>query len=99
MQEKVFEFEGVGFVLNGEVEQSGKEDYTFICDMYIDGELVETSKLPSNFTRRKQPPFWRYQLKRGKHVVRIKVRNPSEKATLAIHSMIIYDDKPGNPKY
>ena len=98
-EEKEFEFEGVGFVLNGEVEQTGEEEHTFVADMYVDGELVETSKLPSNFTTRKQPPFWRYQLKRGKHVVRIKVHNPSEKATLAIYSMIIYDDRPVNPKY
>jgi hypothetical protein len=93
------EFEGIGFAVVGEVQKSGEEDYTFKVEMYIDDELVETSKLPSSFKTRKPTPFWRYQLEKGKHKVRLKILNPSDKATLVLNNLIIYDDKAVKPKY
>jgi hypothetical protein len=98
-EEGTLEFEGIGFAVNGSVRKSGEEDYTFNVEMYIDGELVETSKLPSDYKSRKPTPFWRYQLKKGKHTVKFKVLNPSDKAKILLNSLIVYDDKPAAPKY
>jgi len=78
-EEGSLEFDGIGFAVTGSVKKSGEEDYTFNVEMYIDGELVETSKLPSDYKSRKPTPFWRYQLKKGNHKVRFKVLNPSDK--------------------
>jgi len=75
------------------------KDYTFNAEMYIDGERVETSNFPTKYKLRKQPPFWHYQLKRGKHKVRIKIMNPTVKEKLALHHPIIYDNQPRHPKY
>jgi len=98
-EEGTFEFEGIGFAVTGGVQNKAEEDYTLNVEMYIDDELVETSKMPSNYTTRKPTPFWRYQLKKGKHTVKIKVLNPSEKVSITLNNLIVYDDKPPKPKY
>lgn len=98
-KEGSFEFEGIGFAVTGGVKNENEEDYTLEVEMYIDDELVETSKLPSNYKTRKPTPFWRYQLKKGKHTVKLKVLNPKEKVAISLNSLIIYDDKPIQPKY
>jgi hypothetical protein len=98
-EERSLEFEGIGFAVTGSVKKSGEEDYTFNVEMYIDDELVETSNLPSDYKSRKPTPFWRYQLKKGNHKVKFKVLNPSDKATLVLNDLIIYDSKSIKPKY
>ena len=97
--ETSLEFEGVGFAITGGVQKTGEEDYTFNVEMYIDDELVETSKMPSDYKSRKPTPFWRYQLKKGKHTIKLKVLNPSDKAKISLNNLIVYDDKPTTPKY
>ncbi len=98
-EEESLEFEGIGFAVTGSVKKSGEEDYTLNVEMYIDDELVETSKLPSDYKSRKPTPFWRYQLEKGNHKVRFKVLNPSDKVKIVLNNLIIYDDKPIKPKY
>lgn len=93
------EFEGVGFVINGEVQKTGDEDYTFKVEMFVDDELVETVSLPTIYHDRRPTLFWKYQLERGKHKVRLNVLNPTDKAALRLNSMIIYDNKPKEVKY
>lgn len=62
--------------------------------MYIDGELVETAKLPTAANQRRFTPFWRYKLPKGKHKVVIKVLNPVDYAQIETKYVVIYDDKP-----
>jgi len=97
--ETSFEFEGIGFVTTGSIQKHGDEDETYEVEMYIDGKLVETSKLPTNYTIRKDPLFWKYQLPNGKHTVRLKVLNPSYKAYIQLGDLIVYSDKPANPEF
>jgi len=70
-----FEFDGIGFAVNGVAYKTGKKDYTFEVEMFIDGEKVETARLPTKENHRRFTPFWRYQLKPGKHQVRLHVLN------------------------
>ena len=56
----------------------GKVNHIFEAEMYIDGILVEKAKLPTIINHRRFTPFWRYQLKPGKHHVLIKILNPIE---------------------
>lgn len=92
--ETSFEFEGIGFAVTGEANKKGKEDYTFEVKMYIDGELVETAKLPTKFVHRRFYLFWRYQLPMGEHEVRLKVLNPTDKAEISLESVVVYSNKP-----
>jgi len=94
-----FEFDGIGFAVNGEAVKKGKEDYVFNVEMRIDGKLVETTKLPTNFVIRKYTPFWKYQLSPGAHKVDWVVLNPTPKAEINLRTAIIYGDKPVSPRY
>ena len=95
--EASFEFEGIGFAVSGTANRnrnSNRADYTFEVEMYIDDVLAATTKLPTNNITRKFIPFWKYQMPTGKHTVRFKVLNPTDKARIRLTSAIIYSDKP-----
>jgi len=100
--EASFEFEGIGFAVNGRAVGRGRvagangrvAHHTFDVEMHIDGELMVTTKLPTNNIKRKFIPFWRYQLPMGKHNVRFKVLNPTDAASIRLTNAIIYGDKP-----
>lgn len=97
--ETTFEFEGIGFAVNGYASKTGDNDEVLEAEVYIDGELVETTKLPTAEHARKFIPFWRYELPRGQHTVRLKIVNPSETAYVQLHRAVIYDDKPADVHY
>jgi hypothetical protein len=99
--EKMYEleFEGIGFVITGEAQKLSEEDYTFKVELLVDEELIETASLPTNYYDRKPTLFWKYQLDKGKHKVKLNVLNPTGKATIILQSLIVYDDKPIENKY
>lgn len=88
-----FEFEGVGFTMRGSVK-SDNDDYVAELSVYVDGELVETAKLPVNFTKRRQEMFWKYQLPKGNHIVTVKWNNPEKNVNVHLGEVIIYSDAP-----
>ena len=94
-----FEFEGIGFAVTGGAEKAGEDNYTFEVEMYIDGELVETAKLPTRFIHRRFTPFWKYQLPAAKHEVRLKMLNPTDKAKLNLSDVVVYGNRPFRAKY
>lgn len=95
-----FEFDGIGMVIRGEavpVKQSSwdyKGDFAFEADLYIDGKKVESARLPANYVTRRHELFWKYQLPKGKHTVRMKVMNPSADFDLHMSDVLVYDDRP-----
>ena len=95
--EMTFTFEGIGFVVQGSARSESSKDQEIVAEVYLDDRLVETIELPTNFTRRRFTPFWRYGLQEGKHVVRLKIRNPSADAAVSLERAVIYGSKPGRP--
>jgi hypothetical protein len=74
-----FEFEGTGFALRGETAvRNAPANYVYNTELYIDGKLVETPKLPANFTTRRHELCWNYSLPKGNHQVKLKILNPSK---------------------
>lgn len=96
IQEVTFEFEGTGFSLAGEARKKNGEstDYTFEAELYIDGQKVETAKFPTNYVTRRLELFWKYQLPKKKHVVKIKVLNPNDQYELRSWNYIVFSDTP-----
>lgn len=94
-----FEFNGIGFAVNGYANKLGEEDYIFDTELYVDGKLVSRPKLPTNFIIRTEVLFWKYQIPKGKHTVTVKILNLSDKAELNLNDAVIYSDKSENPKY
>lgn len=95
--EAFFEFEGIGIAVNGGAGSKDRNkpvDHTFEVQVSIDGSLVETVKLPTDYRKRKFVPFYKYQLPAGKHTVKLKVLNPTNKAEIVLPNAIVYGDKP-----
>ncbi|GAB4028321.1 ADP-ribosylglycohydrolase family protein [Spirosoma gilvum] len=94
-----FDFEGIGFALRGEAKPKAKSTwestspFVFNTELYIDDQKVETAKLPTDFTHRRHELFWKYQLPKGKHTVRIKVLNPDSEHTIRMGELLVYSDK------
>jgi hypothetical protein len=92
--EYTFDFEGVGFVIRGEsAKWNSASSYIGKAELYVDDKLVETAELPASYTTRRYELFWKYQLPRQKHTVRIKLLNPDPTNTIRIHDVIVYDNK------
>ena len=91
-----FDFEGIGFALAApaNISNPGGKNHVFQTEMYIDGELVEKVKLPTERNKRRFTPFWKFQLPKGKHKVVIKILNPVHFVDVQLKYAIIYDDKP-----
>lgn len=96
-----FDFEGIGFAVAGpsNIPDLGEKNHVFVTEMYIDGELVEQAKHPTATNQRRFTPFWRYQLPRGNHQVRIRILNPVPHADIEVRYAVIYDDKPFEVKF
>jgi hypothetical protein len=95
--ETTFSFEGIGFAVQGSARSENAKDQVMIVDMYIDDRLVETPELPTNVTRRRFTPFWKYGLPEGKHTVRLKIRSPSADASVSMERVIVYGSKAARP--
>lgn len=88
------DFDGIGFVLKGDASQwDSKSTYVFDTEIYLDGKLIETPKLPVNFTTRRYDLAWKYGLPKGKYSVKMKILNPSKDNEVKASEAIIYSDK------
>ncbi len=95
--ETTFAFDGIGFVIQGNVRSDDGRDHVLRVDMFVDDVKVETVELPTNFTARRFVPFWRYELPNGRHSVRLVVTNPTAGASLHLQRAIIYGASAGEP--
>ncbi|SEL84393.1 ADP-ribosylglycohydrolase family protein [Parapedobacter koreensis] len=94
--EYAFDFEGTGVVLLGSAHKDGEEltDYVFSVDLHIDGEKVETFTMSTDYTKRRHEIFWKYQLPKGKHAVKLVVANPRDGYRIWANNYVVYSDKP-----
>src|SRR6218665_156554 len=94
-----FEFEGTGFALLGRVakkQREGGQDTEFEGELYIDGQKVETAKLPTAFRSRRHELFWKLGLPAGKHTVKVVITNPDANYDLKADEYVVYGDKPAS---
>ena len=90
-----FKFEGTGFVMKGDaVGKSGKSEYIFKTELYVDSILTEKPLLPAGFTTRRNELCWKYDLPKGKHMVQLKILNPDPEAEIKSDEAIIFSDRP-----
>ena len=85
------EFEGIGFVVKGGVRCRDRS-YVANVEVYLDGKLMETAKLPADNLTRRHDLTWKYQIPKGKHKVSFKWLNPRPDATINASEAIIYSD-------
>ncbi len=92
-----FDFDGTGFVLKGDASQgNSKSTHVFNTELWLDGKLVETPKLPVSFTTRRYELAWKYQLAKGHHTAMLRILNSSEESKVRTSQVIVYSDSPVN---
>ena len=88
-----------GFAINANVRADDQRDHVPKVEVSVDGTQVETVALPTNQNARRFVAFWRYQLPKGKHHVRLKLANPREGGIVTLDYAILYADAPSHPPY
>jgi len=67
--------------------------YVAIMEVYIDGKLDETVKLPMMNSSRRLEPAWKYQMTEGKHTLKLKWINHDPKYEYRINDLIVFSEK------
>ena len=98
-QEKILEFDGVGFSITGQAKKMTNKDEVIEATMTVDDNSEESISFPTDFRQRCETLFWKFQLPNGHHIVKIMVKNPEVKATLQLGDMVVYNNQPAHPKY
>jgi hypothetical protein len=94
-----FEFDGVGFVLRGEVKpRSGNSwgntsPFEFNMEVYVDGVKTESTTLPASFIKRRHELAWKYNLRPGRHSVKIKLLNEDKDHFVSMSDLLVYQNK------
>lgn len=91
-----FEFDGTGFIIIGQAQKKNNQinEGVINATLFIDNAKVETANLPTDFTTRRFDLFWKYNLPKGKHQLKVIINNPSPNYFLNISDFMIYSDKP-----
>ncbi|GAB3887502.1 ADP-ribosylglycohydrolase family protein [Spirosoma agri] len=98
------EFDGIGFVIRGEAKPKSRttstDERSFIAnaELYVDEKKIETVQLPTDFTHRRYDLFWKYQLPKGRHTIRIKLLNPDPEHLVYLSDLLVYSDQPVKSK-
>jgi hypothetical protein len=68
------------------------DPYVAIMEVYVDGVLNETVKLPMMNTSRRLEPAWKYQMKEGKHTLKLKWINNDPAYEYRINDLIVFSE-------
>lgn len=66
------------------------DTYVALMEVYIDGNLEETVKLPMMNSARRLEPAWKYNLKEGKHTLKLKWLNHQPDYEYRINDLIVF---------
>ncbi len=70
--EQSFEFRGNGFVLLGRASKENQlPDTTLIVNVFINNELMESVKMPTNYLQRRLEIAWKYDLPESNYTLRL----------------------------
>jgi hypothetical protein len=86
-----FSFVGSGFVVRGEAV--GHSSFGLL-NVYLDGEKLETARLPYDFTTRRHEITWAYNLEEKAHDVRLIFENPNDSDMIRMNNILIYSSLP-----
>lgn len=70
------------------------DPYVALVEVYINGELDQTVRMPMKNTARRLEPAWKYQLPEGDYNVRLKWINHQKDYEIRINDLIVYSGTP-----
>ncbi len=95
-------FEGTGYVLTGQpskMDGTGADSYVFQVELVLDDRPPVVLGLPVHDLVRRLEVSWAYQLKNGKHIVKLKVLNPRAGEYVRLDELITYSGAPAPRAY
>ncbi|MDP3313122.1 ADP-ribosylglycohydrolase family protein [Lutibacter sp.] len=69
------------------------DPYVALMEIYVDGVLDQTVKLPMMNSARRLEPAWKYQMTEGKHTLKLKWINHNPDYEFRINDLIVYSEK------
>ena len=89
-------FHGTGFIFHGTMKRgkTGKEDYTALFDIYLNGKKMELFDMPCDFIQRRYDIFHKYGLPEDDYTVEIRWKNYEKPYSLLLKDFIYYSDTP-----
>ncbi|MDR1973109.1 MAG: ADP-ribosylglycohydrolase family protein [Bacteroidales bacterium] len=75
------------------------DDYVAQIEVWIDGTLDHTSRMPMKNTERKLEPAWKYNLNEGEHTVVLKWLNPQAEYLLRINDIMYYSENENHNEF
>ena len=88
-----FRFNGKGFVVKGRTHiVKGLPGVDQVVDVFIDGELHETARLPVDFRSRRHDITWKYGLKNAEHEVVMVIKKPKKGYSVGVESCLVYGE-------
>ena len=75
------------------------DNYVADIQVWIDGKLDQTVKMPMKNTSRRVEPAWKYLLPEGRHTVRLVWLNPNKNYTIRINDIMYYSENPTHPRF
>ncbi|MDE6712097.1 MAG: ADP-ribosylglycohydrolase family protein, partial [Alistipes sp.] len=68
------------------------DPYVAELEIWIDGRLDHTARLPMKNTARRLEPAWRYLLDEGAHKVALRWTNPRKEYTIRLNDLVVYSE-------
>ena len=93
-------FEGSGFVISGGASKTDGSlpDHDLKVDVYINGEFVETSVMPTRRNHRKLDIYWNYELPEGNHEVKLVANDIPQGYQVNISHVLVYSQNDPGPQ-
>jgi len=89
--EFTFDIKGCGYVISGRAaKENTRNDMILEVDVLVDGQLIETVKMPTLSLIRRLEVAWKYDFPEGVHRITLKARNIPEGYSIEIGDLITY---------
>ncbi len=91
--EFTYNFSGAAIVINGNARNAidGLPERVLEIDVFVDDEILETLKMPTNYITRKHDIYWNYDLPQGEHTIKLIFKNVKPGYEVNINRVIVYD--------
>ena len=91
-----FDMKGIGFVIRGYARKKKANAAPHVLQgvLYVDGKEVERANFPTGANHARTDLFWRYQLPKGNHNVKIEIANPHPDYEFVTVDYLVYDTIP-----
>jgi hypothetical protein len=91
-----FDMKGIGFAIRGYARKKKADAAAHVLQgiLYVDGKEVERANFPTGANHSRTDLFWRYELTKGDHEVKIEIANPHPDYEFVTVDYLVYDIKP-----